>query len=60
MKTNYSLKRIEQLSASLSRLFYRKRDKHGLTVKELTLYNKLSVCIYSQKNKLPLAKRINE
>lgn len=58
MKTNYSLNRIEQLERIVLKLHYRKGDKHYLTIKEANLQNKLSVCICSQKNKLPLVRKL--
>lgn len=58
MKTNYSLSRIEQLELILLKLGYRKRDKHGLTKKEANLYNKLMVCVCSQKKHLALVHKL--
>lgn len=58
MKTNYSLKRIEQLEKIAIKLRYRKHDKHYLTVKESNLQNKLFMCICSQNNKLPLIRKL--
>lgn len=56
MKTNYSLKRIEQLEMIVLKLGYRKRNRHYLTMKEANLQNKLFVCICSQDNILSLNK----
>lgn len=58
MKTNYSLKRIEQLEMIVLKLGYRKRDRHYLTMKEANLQNKLFVCICSQDNTLPLIRKV--
>ena len=58
MKTNYSLKRIEQLENIVMKLHYRKGDNHYLTIKEANLQNKLFVCICSQRNKLPLVRKL--
>lgn len=58
MKTNYSLNRIEQLELILLKLGYRKRDKHGLTKKEANLYNKVMVCVCSQKKHLALVRKL--
>lgn len=49
MKTNYSLKRIEQLENIIIKLHYGKGDKHYLTKKEANLQNKVFVTICSQK-----------
>lgn len=57
MKTNYSLKRIEQLENIVIKLTYRKHDKHYLTKKEANLQNKLIFCIISQNNKLSLVRK---
>lgn len=55
MKTNYSLKRIEQLEMIILKLGYQKRNKHYLTIKEANLQNKIFICICSQKDKLILS-----
>lgn len=54
MKTNYSINRIKELEAISLHLFWRQRNKCGLSKKEVRLQNKLCICLISQENKLPL------
>lgn len=60
MKTNYSLKRIEQLENIMYKLYYRKQNKYNFTEKETRLQRKLFMCVISQDNKLSLQRKLFE